>query len=169
MASLFNISEEFNTLYELANEIQYDEDGNIIDSSDILSDIFNELENDLVDKLDATNYIIKELKANEQALKDEAKRLTDKAKALANKQERLKQIMKSAIEVSGNAKLKGKFSYSITQRESYNYDDVSLFGLDEEFIRTKQELDKNKIKDFVKAGGTIDGLKVEAATQLNIR
>ena len=28
---------------------------------------------------------------------------------------------------------------------------------------------KTKIKDFIKAGGAIDGLKVEAATQLKIR
>lgn len=169
MSSLFNIGEEFQGIYELANELEYDENNELVDNSETLTQLFNELECNLTDKLDATNYIIKELKADEQTLKDEAKRLNEKAKVLSNKQDRLKELMKKAIELSGNSKLKGKFSYSLSERETYNYDGISMFALDHEFIRKKEEIDKTKIKEFVKAGGTIDGLKIEHTMQLSIR
>lgn len=167
---LFDISSEFAELYNLCEDIEFDEDGNIVDNSDLLSKLFNELESELSDKLENTAYIIKELKSSEDALKLESKRLADKAKILSNRQERLRQIMKLAIESSGQQKIKtDKFSFSVTNRESFNYDDVSMFGLDKEFIKEKQELNKTKIKEFVKAGGSIDGVKIETKSSLTIR
>ena len=167
---LFQISEQFNELYNLSEDIEINENGEVIDNSETLSQLFNEMEMELSEKLENATYIIKELSASEQALKDEAKRLTAKAKVLENRQTRLKDIMKSAIESSGQPKIKtDKFNFSITHRRSLNYDDVSMFALSNEFIRTKQELDKNKIKDFVRAGGTIDGLKEVETVSLNIR
>lgn len=169
MSSLFNIGEQFKGIYELANEVEYNEDGKVIDNSETLTELFNDLECEMIDKLDATNYIIKELKADEDTLKEEAKRLNEKAKALANKQLRLKELIKITLETSGTTKLKGKFSYSVSERESYNYDDIVMFGLDSEFIKVKEELDKTKVKEFVKAGGSIDGFKIENKSVLSIR
>jgi len=166
----FDISESFKEIYSLSEYIEVNESGEVIDNSEILSQLFNEMEMELSEKLENATYIIKELVASEQALKDEAKRLTAKAKVLENRQTQLKELMKIAIESSGQTKIKtDKFNFSITHRKSLNYDDVNMFGVDNEFIRTKQELDKTKIKEYVKAGGVIDGLKEVDSITLNIR
>lgn len=167
---IFEYNEQFKELYDMSEDVEFNEEtGEIIDNSEILSELFNDLNLELSEKLDNTNYLIKELDSMETALKDEAKRLNDKAKAINNRQKYLKDLIKTALESSGQTKIKSKFSYSLSTRKSLNYDDVSMFGLDEEFIRIKQELDKTKIKDFIKAGGKVDGVKEVENTSLSIR
>jgi len=166
---IYDISEEFKSLYELSETIEVNEDGEVIDNSETLSSLFNDLEIELSTKLDNTNYIIKELAVSQQALKDEAKRLTDKAKVFENRQNYLKVLIKEALESSGQTKIKSKFSFSLSTRKSLNYDDVNMFGLDTEFVRVKQELDKTKMKDYINAGGTIEGVKEVEKTSLSIR
>lgn len=171
MASLFNIGQEFKALYNLADEIEVDENGEIIDNSDLLLELFNELSNDkLESKLENVMYIIKELEVSQKALKDEAKRLTDKAKVFENRANRLKEMIKDVMIVSGQSKIKtDKFNFSIKTIEDYNYDDVNMFALDSEFIRRKEEIDKTKLKAFIKAGGVIDGVRISEKVSLSVR
>lgn len=168
---LFDFSKEFKSLYELCEDIEVNQEtGEIIDNSDVFSQLFNDLEMDLSSKLENTAYLIKELELSEKALKDEAKRLNDKAKVLENRQSRIKDLIKSTIESSGQSKIKtDKFSFSVSSRKSFNYDNVNMFALDREFIRVKEELDKNKMKDFIKAGGSIDGVYEVETSSLSIR
>ena len=167
---LFDFATEFKGLYELCEDIEVDENGEIIDNSETLSSLFNDLEMDLSDKLENTAYLIKELETSEKALKDEAKRLTEKAKVLENRQTRIKELIKTTLESSGQIKIKtDKFSFSISNRKSFNYDGVNMFALDSQFVRVKEELDKNKMKEFIKAGGTIDGVFEVETSSLSIR
>lgn len=167
---LFDFATEFKGLYELCEDIEVDENGGIIDNSETLSSLFNDLEMDLSDKLENTAYLIKELETSEKALKDEAKRLTEKAKVLENRQTRIKELIKTTLESSGQTKIKtDKFSFSISNRKSFNYDGVNMFALDSQFVRVKEELDKNKMKEFIKAGGTIDGVFEVETSSLSIR
>lgn len=171
MASLFNIGQEFKALYNLADEIEVDENGEIIDNSDLLLELFNELSNDkLESKLENVMYIIKEIEVSQKALKDEAKRLTDKAKVFENRANRLKEMIKDVMIVSGQSKIKtDKFNFGIKTLEEYNYDDVNMFALDSEFIRRKEEIDKTKLKAFIKAGGVIDGVRISEKVSLAVR
>lgn len=168
---LFDFASQFKGLYELCEEIEVNEEtGEIIDNTDLLSQLFNDLEMDLSEKLVNTAYLIKELETTEKALKDEAKRLNEKAKVLENRQTRIKELIKTTLESSGQTKIKtDKFNFSVTVRKSLNYDNVNMFGLDREFIRVKEEPDKNKIKDYVKAGGLIDGVFEVETSSLTIR
>lgn len=168
---LFDFSKEFKSLYELCEEIEVNQEtGEIIDNTSLLSEMFDNLEMELSDKLENTAYLIKELETSEKALKDEAKRLNEKAKVLENRQTRIKELIKTTLESSGQTKIKtDKFNFSVTTRKSLNYDNVNMFGLDREFIRVKEELDKNKIKDYVKAGGSIDGVFEVETSSLTIR
>ena len=78
--------------------------------------------------------------------------------------------MKGAILASGQSKIKtDKFSFSTTVRKSLNYDDVSMFGLDSSLVRVKEELDKTKIKEYIKHGGIVEGIKEVENTSLSIR
>lgn len=169
---LYNIAEEFTALYELAEQVEYNEEtGEMIDNSETLKELFNELSEDKLEvKLENVMYIIKELEVSKNALKDEAKRLTDKAKVLDNRASRLKDMIKDVMDISGQAKIKtDKFNFSVRIIEDYNYDDINMFGLDSEFIKVKEELDKTKIKSFAKAGGVIEGLRVSEKTSLTVR
>lgn len=168
---LFDFATQFKGLYELCEEIEVNkETGEIIDNSELLSQLFNELEMDLSEKLENTAYLIKELEISEKALKDEAERLNKKAKVLQNRQTRIKELIKITFESSGQTKIKtDKFSFSISNKKSFNYDNVNMFALDSQFVRVKEELDKNKMKEFIKAGGTIDGVFEVETSSLNIR
>lgn len=169
---LYNIAEEFTALYELAEQVEYNEEtGEMIDNSETLKELFNELSEDKLEvKLENVMYIIKELEVSKNALKDEAKRLTEKAKVLDNRASRLKDMIKDVMDISGQAKIKtDKFNFSVRTIEDYNYDDINMFGLDSEFIKVKEELDKTKIKSFVKAGGVVEGLRVSEKTSLTVR
>lgn len=167
---LFNISEEYNALYELLEDIETDENGVIIDNSDTVAELFNNLEVEFHDKLTNTTYLIKELEANSKALKDEAKRLTDKARTFENRAKRIKSLIKETIIKSGEMKHKtDKFSFSVRTSDVYNYDDVNLEFIDSEFVKVKKELDKTQVKQFIKAGGVVEGVKISEDTILTVR
>jgi len=167
---LFDFSTQFKALYELCEEIETNENGEVIDNTDVLSSLFNDLEMDLSEKLENTAYLIKELETNEKALKDEAKRLNEKAKVLENRQSRIKDLIKAALEASGQTKIKSsKFSFSLKTLEEFNYDEVNMFALDSQFKRFKEEINKTEIKAFIKAGGSVDGVRIAEKTSLTIR
>lgn len=166
---LFDIGNEYKALYDLAETLDFDENGVIVDNSLELAELFGNIETELHDKLTNTQYIIKELEVSEQALKDEAKRLTEKAKVLANRQKRLKDLIKTVLIATGETKVKtDKFSFNVTTRESYNYDNVNMFALDDEFKRVKEEIDKTKLKAYIKAGGEIEGVAITEETSLTV-
>ena len=170
--NLFKIEQEYKALQELTEDIEFNpETGEIIDNSELIKQLFDELSNDKLEvKLENIMYIIKELEVSQTALKDEAKRLNEKAKVFENRALRLKEMIKNVMIVSNQDKIKtDKFSFSVRTVEKWDYDDINLFALDSDFVRVKQEIDKTKIKEFVKAGGTIDGLRISEDTSLTVR
>ena len=152
MSSLFTISQDFKSLYEMANDAENED-------MEALAELFSEVETSLSDKLDNTIYIIKELDSDADALKAEAKRLTDKAKALENKGKYLKELMLGAVKASGVEKLKSdKFSYYIKRTEVLNV--VSEDNIGREFFRIKKEIDKTVLKKAIKDGLIVDGVSI---------
>ena len=152
MSSLFNISQDFKSLYDIANDAENED-------MEALAELFSEVETSLSDKLDNTIYIIKELDSDADALKAEAKRLTDKAKALENKGKYLKELMLGAVKASGVEKLKSdKFSYYIKRTEVLNV--VSEDNIGREFFRIKREIDKTVLKKAIKDGLILDGVSI---------
>ena len=109
--SLFDIGQEFKSLYDMANDVEFDEvTGEIVDNTNILKNLFDEVEDTLINKLDNCQYIRKELEASSTMLAAEIKRLQAKKKALDNRSNRLKNIMQETFIITGDTKLKGKFS-----------------------------------------------------------
>lgn len=167
---LFDIGQEYKNLYDLAETIETDENGEVIDNSKELQELFNGIELELNQKAEGVAYICKDLKASYSALEEEIKRLQSKVKTLKNNETTLKTRLKEAISESGQSKIKTeKFSFSVSKREQLNYENVSLAFLEEDFIKTKQELNKTAIKDYYKAGGSVEGLKVSEIEVLSIR
>lgn len=167
---LYDYESEFLALFEMAENIEHDENGELIDNSKELTELFDNLVMELPQKLENCQYAIKELLVTNQALKDEAKRLTEKAKVYENRANKIKDMIKNTMVISGESKIKtDKFSFSIKTVQSPNYDEVNMSFLDDEFIKIKKELDKNQIKNYVNAGGEVEGFKYDEKTSLTVR
>lgn len=168
---LYDFASEFKAIYSLCEDVEVNQEtGEIIDNSDLITELFNNLEMELSDKLENSAYLIKELENAEIGLKNEAKRLNEKAKTLENKQNRIRELIKVTLESSGQSKIKtDKFNFSLSTRKSLNYDNVNMFALDKDFVRIKEEIDKTKIASYIKAGGTVEGVFEVEKTSLMIK
>lgn len=170
---LFAIAEEFKTLRDIVeNDLEFDpETGEIIDNSAVIAEMFNDISVVLSDKLDNSAYVIKELEATSDALKEEAKRLSDRAAHFAKNAEKLKTLVAMALEASGEPKLKtDRFTFSFRKSESVEIDPmVTPEDFDRRYIRIKREFDKTKIKGALKKGERIDGASIVEKQNLQIK
>jgi len=167
--SLFELSIEFRALQDLITHEDFDETtGELIDNTDAVNELFKEVQGTLGHKLDATMYIVKELEAEVALLKDEAKRLVTRATARSNKITFLKELMFSALNASGESKLKTtKFNFTIKRSESVSVADVD--NLPREYVRLKREADKKVIKEALKDGLVVDGCSIDEKFSLGVR
>jgi hypothetical protein len=162
MLSLRELEDEAKSLYKVA-------EGCDDDDTNALKDLFESLSSDICRKLDTTNEVIKKLELDVQLCEDNIRYSQQKKKSFNNKIEFLRELMKDVIVASGTTKFKSNATYTLSHKINFNFDDVLLFGLDREFIRVKEELDKTKMTEFIKAGGAIDGAILEDKTILTIR
>lgn len=168
--TLFNIASEFQVLRDLAeNDLEFNEEtGEIIDNTDIINQLFEEIKLGLEDKLDNCMKLIKELEGSSEILKQEAKRINSKAIAFDNKAKQLKELMKNALVASGQEKLKTfYFSYNIKNSESIEVADVEL--LPRQFLRIKKEADKKAIKEALQNNILIEGCSIKSSKSLVVR
>lgn len=159
--SLFDISNEFFALKDLIdNDLEVDEEtGEITDNSKILKELFDNLKMTLEDKLDNAQRYCLTLDGEADILDKEIKRLNAKKQALNNKKDRLKKIMLSTIENTGQSKFKTSlYSFNIKNSEALEVD--SIDNIPREFLRIKKEADKTAIKKAIKDGLIIDGCKI---------
>lgn len=171
MSSLFGLSQEFRAFEQLSNDLEVNEEtGEIIDNSEQLKQLFDELECNFIDKLDSCQYIRKELESNVELLAAEIKRLQNRKKALENRADRLKTLMCDSMVVSGETKLKGKHSFSIGTRKVLQLDEnLTADFFNQEYVRTTKEFDKKKITDDLKNGAIIEGAKMVEKINFSIR
>ena len=171
MIGLFQLTEESRALYELSNDLEINEEtGEIIDNTEVLSQLFQEWEGNFIDKLDSCQYIRKELESKAELLAAEIKRLQARKKALENRAERLRDLMCDSMVVSGETKLKGKHSFSVGVRKALLIDENAtpdFFNPD--YIRNIKEFDKKKITEDLKNGVVIDGAKMVEKINFTIR
>ena len=147
--NLFDLTGQYLQLKELSEQIEFNEEtGEIIDNSDTINELFNEIGGELNDKLDSCQYVIKSLESDSNALKEEAKRLNAKAKVLSNNADRIKSMMLESLKASELQKVKSKhFNFSLRKSKSVNVINEELLG--REFFRIKKEVDKTKLSKFI--------------------
>lgn len=168
--SLFDISSEFFALKDLIdNDLEVDEEtGEITDNSKILKELFDNLKMTLEDKLDNAQRYCLTLDGEADILDKEIKRLNAKKQALNNKKDRLKKIMLSTIENTGQSKFKTSlYSFNIKNSEALEVD--SIDNIPREFLRIKKEADKVEIKKALKNGLIIDGCRIVENKSLMIK
>ena len=128
--SLFQIGTEFHALSDLANDEQFDEEtGELIDQSEALTALFNEVQQTLGDKLDNTMFVIRNLEFMNSSTQGEIdyldkilKEKKQKVKYKENKIDFLKSLMSGALSASGKTKLEtDKFKFNRTISINVNW------------------------------------------------
>lgn len=157
------------TIYEIDKEILNcidPETGEIIDI-----DKLNELELERDAKIENVACWIKELKAEAEAIKAEKLALAERQKVAENKAESLKKWLAYALQ--GEKFKTAKCSVSFRKSESVEVTDEGLSNLmkehDELLTYKAPEPNKKAIKDALKDGLSVAGVRLECNTSVIIR
>ena len=156
---LFEIANEFKTLYDIATE---EED------VETLSKLYDELEMKLEDKAENVRIVLMQLKADEELLSDEIKRLQTRKKSIAKNRENLKSLLAWTLQSAGVPKLKTpKATFYFTNTKSVAIEDVEK--LPQAFVKIEKKPLKTELKKALLNGETIEGATLEETQTLNIR
>lgn len=168
--TLFQIGDEYRALRQiLENDLEFDQEtGEVVDNSLVFKQLFDELKASLDDKLNNYQRVIIELNGQIDTITREIKRLQNRKTAIANNIERMKEAMLGGISASGNTSVKTDFfTFHVRKSESVNIFDEDK--LSRTFLRMKFEPDKNKIKDAIKKGETVEGARVVENISLTVK
>ena len=153
-------------LYELSiaiDELVDEETGEIIDI-----DKLNALEMERDTKISNIACWIKDLKAEAEAIKAEEQNLNHRRKVCENKMESLKTYL--ATFLNGEKFKDSRCSISYRRSEKVTFaDDFMVDSLPDEMKKITVEPRKTEIKDFLKNGGTIEGVRIEENTSMTIK
>jgi predicted nuclease with TOPRIM domain len=149
VSRLYDITGNILTLQELLESPLEDED--------ILKDTLEAIQGEYEAKIEAYCKVIKNIEADMEALKTEAKRLTDKRKVLENNVDRLKKAMFESMKATNTPKVsKGIFTVSI-QRNGGKLPvivDVETADLPHDCIKVQMTPDLEAIAKLIDSGNT---------------
>ena len=168
MASIYELSEEFLTLWTLM------EDGTLDDEA--LADAFDVAVGDLSAKLEGYCKFIKNLESDIAGLKEEEKRLNTRRKTMENTIERSKAAMQNAMRIAGEKKMPaGTFTVSLQQNPpKVVLDEPYIENIPEKYLIPQEPtINKKLILEDLKEGFVIPELEgvahLETGESLRIR
>ena len=168
MASIYELSEEFLTLWTLM------EDGTLDDEA--LADAFDVAVGDLSAKLEGYCKFIKNLESDIAGLKEEEKRLNTRRKTMETTIERAKAAMQNAMRIAGEKKMPaGTFTVSLQQNPpKVVLDEPYIENIPEKYLVPQEPtINKKLILEDLKEGFAIPELEgvahLEAGESLRIR
>lgn len=161
MASLFDLSTDYQQLYDLIAE-QEDEQ--------ILKDTLASINDAIEDKADGYVAVIKTLEGDNKAIDEEIKRLRQRKTSNQNGVKRLKESLQEVMEQTGKEKFKTALnSYSIANNPpSLDITDESLIPK-QYYIDQQPKLDKKELLKVVKDGLEIKGVELKQSRSLRVR
>ena len=161
MASLFDLSTDYQQLYDLIAE-QEDEQ--------ILKDTLASINDAIEDKADGYVAVIKTLEGDNKAIDEEIKRLRQRKTSNQNGVKRLKESLQEVMEQTGKEKFKTALnSYSIANNPPIlDITDESLIPK-QYYIEQQPKLDKKELLKVVKDGLEIKGVELKQSRSLRVR
>lgn len=161
MASLFDLSTDYQQLYDLISE-QEDEQ--------ILKDTLASINDAIEDKADGYVAVIKTLEGDNKVIDEEIKRLRQRKTSNQNGVKRLKESLQEVMEQTGKEKFKTALnSYSIANNPpSLDITDESLIPK-QYYIEQQPKLDKKELLKVVKDGLEIKGVELKQSRSLRVR
>lgn len=157
MATLYELTGQFLDIYnlELDDETKLD----TLDSIDWQTDYENKVENYI--------KVIKNTEADVEARKNEIKRLTELNKADERKNERMKEVLKESMALTGHERVDTTlFKVSFRKSEAVEVDDLLL---PEAYKVATYKPDKKRLKEDLKNGLEILGAELVERKNLSIR
>lgn len=168
MASIYELSNEFLTLWTLMEEGTLDEEA--------LAGAFDTAVGDLSAKLEGYCKFIKNLESDIAGLKEEEKRLSTRRKTMENTIERAKAAMQNAMNTAGEKKLPaGTFTVSIQANPpKVVLDEPYIENIPEKYLVPQEPtINKKLILEDLKEGFAIPELEgvahLETGDSLRIR
>ena len=161
MAALYEIAAQYREVLEMepANE----------DELAAQMAALNDIEGELTEKADNIVRFLRNISAEADALKAEESRLYERRRALENKYERLKAYLAAQLMTAGLRELKAGLFKLRFQPTTPAISIIDESAVPEKFHRVKIEIDRLAIRDALKAGEEVPGIKIERGEALVIR
>lgn len=165
MATLYELKGALLELYQMADDIDVDEQA--------LKDTIEAVEGELEIKADGYAKVIRQLKADAKALKDEEDRLKDRREAIERTIDKIQSRLKEVMKATGKIKFKTlDFSFLVKKNppavkiaEGITTDDVPA-----EYIKWgKPSIDNTKVKEALKNGEKFEWASLEQGESLQIK
>lgn len=158
MGTLYELTMQANTLYELLQNEEIDEQV----FNDTLSAMGTE------EKVESYCKIIKQLQSDIEMFKTEIARLTERKRITDSSIERMKNALLSYMQAIGQSKIKaGTFAVATSNTQAVNITDENLIPAD--FVSLTPKIEKAKIKEQLKVGVEIPGAELITNTGVRIR
>ena len=165
MSTLYQLTDDYLTLLEMAEDPDMDEQA--------LMDTMEGIEGEI--EIKAENYakVIRTLEGDAAACDAESKRLRNKKQTIENNIKRMKSALQMAMEATGKRKFKTPlFSFNIQKNTpSVVMDEAYIENIPERFLVYKDpEINRKAIKDAITAGEDLEGLAhLEQTESLRIK
>lgn len=157
MATLYELTGQFLDIYNM--DLDDETKADTLDSIDWNSDYENKVENYI--------KVIKNNEADIEARKNEIKRLTELNRADERKNERLKEVLKESMDLTGHERVDTSlFKVSFRKSEAVDVDDLLL---PEAYKVATWKADKKRLKEDLKNGLEILGAELVERKNLSIR
>ena len=157
MATLYELTGQFLDIYNL--ELDEETKLDTLDSIDWQTDYENKVENYV--------KVIKNTESDIEARKNEIKRLTELNRADERKNERMKEVLKESMALTGHDRVDTKlFKVSFRKSEAVEVDDLLL---PESYKVATWKPDKKRLKEDLKNGLEILGAELVERKNLSIR
>ena len=157
MATLYELTGQFLDIYNM--DLDDETKADTLDSIDWNSDYKNKVENYI--------KVIKNNEADIEARKNEIKRLTELNRADERKNERLKEVLKESMDLTGHERVDTSlFKVSFRKSEAVEVDDLLL---PEAYKVATWKADKKRLKEDLKNGLEILGAELVERKNLSIR
>jgi len=159
---LVDIASEYQAIYEMASDT---------DDMATITELYNQLEEDLEKKADSVRIVLAKLKSDTEFLAAEIKRLQQRKKSIENNADNLKSLLMWTLQKAGIPKLKTAKAtfYFATSKSLQISDEVQLSSLPSEYVQIEYKADKKALKEAVENGVVIDGVSIAENETLRIR
>lgn len=157
MATLYELTGQFLDIYNM--DLDDETKADTLESIDWNSDYEEKVENYI--------KVIKNNEADIEARKNEIKRLTELNRADERKNERMKEVLKESMDLTGHERVDTKlFKVSFRKSEAVEVDDLLL---PEAYKVATYKPDKKRLKEDLKNGLEILGAELVERKNLSIR
>ena len=162
MSSLYQLTENYNNILELADNPEVTED--------MIKEALDSISLEIEFKAVNIAKLIKSIESDIAGVKAEKDRLAAKEKSMSNKVKNLKEYLYSAMKLTGKEKIKTDlFSFNI-QKNPASVNVISDTDIPEEFlVEMPKQINKKAILEKLKAGETVPGCELQQTTSLRIK